>query len=150
LLGQIQYNIRLLDEPHSSFHLEFGMSSEFDSGYFNTRDDVQLCDMTDHSLSLPKIGIQFSNKKPGQTPDLPFESLFLSIPISISTASGPGDRNRLPEGQASNCNLGRSSPKKSYGITTRMSLSILSLPACPRLSPRSISHILFPNTERHD
>jgi hypothetical protein len=59
------YNLSLLDEPYSPFHVEFWMTSEFDFGYFIPRDDMSLCDMTDHSLSLPTIGIQFSNKKLG-------------------------------------------------------------------------------------
>jgi hypothetical protein len=44
------------------FHAEFGMSSEFDSGDFIPRDDMPWCDTTDHSLSLPTIGIRFSHR----------------------------------------------------------------------------------------
>jgi hypothetical protein len=43
------------------------MSSEFDFGDFIPRDDMQLCDTVDHSLSLPTTGIRFSNKAIAQT-----------------------------------------------------------------------------------
>jgi hypothetical protein len=38
------------------------MSSEFNFGRFIPVDDMPLCDTTDHSFSLPTIGMQFSNK----------------------------------------------------------------------------------------
>jgi hypothetical protein len=50
--AEIQDNPGLLDEPYSPFHAEFGMSAESDFGDFISRDDMSLCDRTDHSLSL--------------------------------------------------------------------------------------------------
>jgi hypothetical protein len=62
----------LLDKPSSPFRVEFGMSPEFDFDDSIPRDDIPFCDETDHSLSLPTTGIQFSNKKSGQMPALHF------------------------------------------------------------------------------
>jgi hypothetical protein len=67
------------------------MNSEFDFGDYIPGDDMPMCDMTDHGLSLLTIGIQLSNKKPGQMPALRSESPCPSLPLSISAAQGPGD-----------------------------------------------------------
>jgi hypothetical protein len=40
---------------YSSFHVEFGVSSEFDFGAVIPRDDIQLCDPMDHCLSLATV-----------------------------------------------------------------------------------------------
>jgi hypothetical protein len=55
------------------------MSSEFDFGDFIPRDDMPLCDTMDHSLSLPTIGIRFSNKAIAQTRNV--------IDYSVTTSS---------------------------------------------------------------
>jgi hypothetical protein len=54
------------------------MSSEFDLGDFIPRDDMPLCDTMEHSLSLPTISIQFSNKTIAWTCDVIDRSLTIS------------------------------------------------------------------------
>jgi hypothetical protein len=73
---EIQDDLSLLDESYSSFHVEFGISSEFDFCDFIHRDDLPLCDATDYSLPLPTIGIQFS-KAIARTCDIisPYEQI---------------------------------------------------------------------------
>jgi hypothetical protein len=46
------------------------MNSEVNFGDSIPRDDLLFRDMTDHSLSLPTIGIQFSNKTKARTCDV--------------------------------------------------------------------------------
>jgi hypothetical protein len=72
---EIQDNLSLLDEPYSPFHVEFGMSSEFD---FGPRDERPLCDTMDHILSLPTMGIQFSGKATARTDDVIDRSVTIS------------------------------------------------------------------------
>jgi hypothetical protein len=63
--AEIEDNPSLLDKPYSPFHVEYGTSSKFGFGDFIPRDDMLLCDVMDHSLSLPMIGIQFSYHSTG-------------------------------------------------------------------------------------
>jgi hypothetical protein len=54
------------------------MSAEFYFGDFIPRDDMPLCDTTDHRLSLPTIGIQFSSKTIARTCDVIGRSVTIS------------------------------------------------------------------------
>jgi hypothetical protein len=55
------------------------MSSELDFGDFIPRDDMPLCDMMDHGLSVVTIGIRFSNKAIARALDV--------IDCSLTTSS---------------------------------------------------------------
>jgi hypothetical protein len=66
-----------MHKPYPPFHAEFGIRSEFDFGDFVPRDDLPLCDVKDHSLSLPTISIQFS-KAITRTCDMIDRSLAIS------------------------------------------------------------------------